>query len=302
MTEFLNTLIAAATATDGQPPFSDQSLVDLDNGRRQLLTVGDKQGAALVTTTVDEIEAELVVHPDARCRGLGDRLLQDVLQRTKGTVLVWAHGDHPGARALAAKHGLEPVRELLQLRAAVAAAPPEHASSPELVEGQAHKTPSTSSGNGSGSASGTTVRAFRPGADDAAWLELNARAFVGHPEQGKLTQHDLDARKAESWFDATDLLLLEDASAALVGFCWMKVDGELGEFYAVGVDPNHQGAGLGRVLVEAGLGRLAEHGIRESNLYVEADNEPAVRLYRSYGFTKYAVDVQYRRESARSGE
>jgi mycothiol synthase len=73
------------------------------------------------------------------------------------------------------------------------------------------------------------------------------------------------------------------------------VEHGLGEFYAVGVDPDRQGQRIGRTLVEAGLARLAERGIRESTLYVEAENEPAVRLYRSYGFANHTIDIQYRR-------
>jgi mycothiol synthase len=271
MSDFLRDLIAAATAADGQPPFSDQILVDHAAGTRRLMTVGDApSGAALVAVDGGGADAELVVHPDARRRGFGDRLLRDVMSVAEGTLLIWAHGDHPAARALAAKYDFEPVRELLQLRAAVA--PAAGSSSPG-------------------------IRPFQPGVDDAVWLDLNARAFAEHPEQGKMAQADLDARKAEDWFDADDFLLLWDGDE-LIGFCWLKVTGVLGEFYAVGVSPDRQGEGIGRTLVEAGLNRLAERGIRESNLYVEADNEPAVRLYRSYGFTNHTVDIQYRRTSA----
>jgi mycothiol synthase len=282
MNEFLGELIAAATAADGQPPFSDQSLVDLSAGIRRLLTVpaeeaGGPAGAALVAVGDGagdaSSEAELVVHPDARRRGLGERLLLQVMDATARTgLLIWAHGDHPGARTLASKHGFAPVRELLQLRASIAPL----------------------AGPASVDSGGRVVRPFRAGVDDSAWLDLNSRAFAAHPEQGKLTQRDLDARKAEAWFDPADFLLLWDGDE-LVGFSWLKVDGGLGEFYAVGVDPARQGQRIGRTLVEAGLARLAQRGIRESNLYVEADNEPAVRLYRSYGFTNYTVDIQYRR-------
>src|SRR5690554_4605285 len=105
MSDFLRDLVTAATATDGQPPFSDQSLVDHAAGTRRLMTVGDAPvGAALVAVGADGAEAELVVHPDARRQGLGDRLLQDVMSAAKGTLLIWAHGDHPAARALAAKY------------------------------------------------------------------------------------------------------------------------------------------------------------------------------------------------------
>jgi mycothiol synthase len=258
-------LAERATRADGQPPFSDQSLIDLGEGHRELIASGT-DAAAIVTP--DAAEAEFVVDPGTRRRGLGEQLLTTLLARSGGTLRVWAHGDHPAARILAARHGLEPVRTLLQLRAAIRDARPAARSS------------------------GTEVAAFRPGIDDAAWLAVNAAAFASHPEQGRLTQNDLDARKAEEWFEPLDFLLLRDGDE-LIGFCWLKVEGDIGEFYAVGIAPHRQGEGLGRVLVEAGFARLAARGIRTASLYVEADNEPALRLYRSFGFGDYTVDVQY---------
>ncbi len=139
-----------------------------------------------------------------------------------------------------------------------------------------------------------SVTAFYPGQDDTEWLALNARAFAQHPEQGKLTQRDLDDRMAEPWFDAEDFLILRDGDA-MIGFCWLKVDGDIGEFYAVATDPERQGKGLGRVLMDAGLARLATRGIRTAALYVEADNAPALALYHRYGFEQHTIDVQYRR-------
>jgi mycothiol synthase len=273
-------LIARARATDGQPPFSDQSLIDLRLGERDLLAI-DGIAAAIVSPT----EAELVVDPDARGRGHGTALLSTVIDRAAALrqaqgkpqaqeppLLIWAHGDHAAARALAARFGFEPVRRLLQLRADVSA---------------------------SDVSTGSTTDYFRPGTDDAAWLALNARAFASHPEQGSVAQKDLDAIMAEPWFDPSTFLVLRDGDA-MVGYCWLKVDRPstgsgtaVGELYVVGVDPDHQREGLGRRLVAAGLSRLRELGIRSASLYVEADNVGAVKLYESFGFSQYSIDIQY---------
>jgi len=293
---FLRTLTERSRRVDGQPPFSDQSLVDLVSGRRRLITAeidGRLAAAAILTVDTGAVdpapatsapatsapaEAELVVDPDARHRGLGAQLVRELMDAASGRLLIWAHGDHPDARALAARFDLAPVRELLQLRAAV----------PAVTRRAA---PSTG-----------TVSAFRPGIDDADWLALNARSFADHPEQGALQQADLDARIADGWFDPGDFLIARDGSGTMIGFCWLKVDGgessgemgeTIGEFYAVGVDPAHQGEGLGRRLVNAGLSRLAERGIRVASLYVEGDNVRAVALYRSVGFDSHSIDIQY---------
>ena len=294
--DWFDVLVQRAARADGQPPFSDGSLVELATGDRELLAIGDVAAALL-----RDGEAEFVVDPDARRHGHGTQLLEELLSRSPH-LRVWAHGDHRAARALAASHGLVAVRELLQMRADVAPRPdpsetaapepettvPEpETTTPELVE-----TTASVPVEGPAPAAPTDLSAFRPGVDADAWLELNARAFAAHPEQGRVTRADLDVLTAEPWFDADDFLLLRDGGT-LTGYCWLKVEHGIGEFYVVGVSPDRQGEGIGRRLVSAGLARLADRGIRTSSLYVEADNEPAVRLYRSFGFADHSIDVQY---------
>jgi len=261
---FVPALARAATEADGSPPFSDQALVDVRSGAATV--VGDAHAAAVLR----DGEAELVVHPDDRRQGRGAELLQRLVDETEGPLLLWAHGDHPGSRVLAVRFGLAETRRLVQQRADVPAAPPE----PRLRDGD-------------------RVASFRPGIDDQAWLDLNARAFADHPEQGSLVQADLDARKAEPWFDAGDFVLIWRGDE-LLAFCWLKLDeNQPGEFYAVGVSPDHQGEGLGGAVVDAGFARLAERRAGTAGLYVEGDNTAALRLYAARGFTDHAVDVQY---------
>lgn len=258
----IEALATAAAAADGSPPFNDQTRVDVRSGAARV--IGDREAAAVI----GDGEAELAVHPDRRGEGRGARLTQAVLDATSGPIAFWAHGDLPASRALAARFGAVETRRLLQQRAAVAAR------APRLREGD-------------------RVASFRPGVDDAAWLDLNSRAFADHPEQGSLDQADLDARRGEAWFDADDFVLLWRGDE-LIAFCWLKLETDQpGEFYAVGVSPDHQGEGLGGAVVDAGLARLAERGIETAALYVEGDNTAALRLYAARGFTDHAVDVQW---------
>jgi len=162
------------------------------------------------------------------------------------------------------------------------------------VPGPSTGSPSTGSGN-----EGVVVEAFRPGVDDEAWVELNARVFADHPEQGSITIDDLHARMAEPWFDAGDFLVARHDDR-LIAYNWLKIEGpdEPGEIYVVGVDSAHAGRGLGRTLMQHAFDRLRERGITTAALYVDADNVGAVHLYRSLGFTDHTVDVQYRRPLA----
>jgi len=283
-------LVAAAERVDGQRAVNEQSMltVGLDRGPRLIEAhVGDTlAGAAVLATPADGAEAEFVVSPDARGRGVGTAILAHLVDSAPHALAAWAHGDHPAAAALALRFGFRRARVLLKL-AAPAPAPSAGWSRTDLA-----------------------LSTFDPARDADDWLRLNALAFAAHPEQGGQTRADLDARRAEPWFSPEDFLLARDAAGALVGFCWLKVeapaagaraggtdgDGALeGEIYVLGVHPEHAGAGIGRSLLRAGLDRLRERGVDRVTLYVEQDNAAAVRLYRSEGFSDAAVDVQYRR-------
>ena len=136
------------------------------------------------------------------------------------------------------------------------------------------------------------IRAFQPGRDADAWIRANNRSFAQHPDQGQETATTLADRMAESWFDPDDFLVLDDTDrpGELAGFCWTKVhpatthEPAIGEIYVIGVDPANAGQGLGTPLVLAGLDHLAEQGLTVANLYVEADNAPALRLYDRLDF------------------
>ena len=208
-------------------------------------------------------------------------------------VQVWAHGPHPAAARLAAATGFGPVRTLAWMRRPLAGA-----DAPPLPD---VATPD-----------GITVRTFRPGQDDAAWLAVNAEAFAAHPEQGRWTRADLDARIAAAWFDPEGFFVAERTGApgALVGFHWTKVhegqarggeSGPVGEIYVLGVAPSAQGTGLAKALAVAGLRHLRDRGLATVMLYVEADNTPAVRLYERLGFVQAAADVMYRHPGRPAG-
>jgi mycothiol synthase len=143
------------------------------------------------------------------------------------------------------------------------------------------------------------TRAFVPGsADEAAWIEVNNRAFATHPDQSGMTPERLHADLAADWFDPEGFLLHE-RDGRLAAFCWTKrhpassSDPAMGEIYVIGVDPDFQGLGLGRALVVAGLAWLAAVGETVGMLYVEDTNAAARALYDRLGFTLHHVDRVY---------
>ncbi|MGD9985625.1 ribosomal protein S18-alanine N-acetyltransferase [Pseudonocardia sp.] len=68
------------------------------------------------------------------------------------------------------------------------------------------------------------------------------------------------------------------------------------EVHTIGVDPAHQGRGLGRVLLHRLLTPADEAGATIF-LEVRTDNEPARRLYESEGFEIVGVRKRYYRPS-----
>ncbi|MGA5314525.1 mycothiol synthase [Streptomyces pseudogriseolus] len=277
-------LLDEAARADGQQAVSEQGRLQLRGGEREgvshlLLTVDEELVGYAQLEDTDPVEppaAELVVHPSYRGQGHGRALGTALLAASGKRLRVWAHGGHSAARHLAQVLGLTLFRELRQMRRPLSGL---DLPDPVLPEG-------------------VTVRTFEPGRDDAAWLALNAAAFAHHPEQGSLTQRDLDDRKAEPWFDPEGFFLAE-RDGRLTGFHWTKVhaDEGLGEVYVLGVAPGAQGGGLGKALTTIGLRHLADRGLPTAMLYVDADNKAAVSVYERLGFVTHETDLMYRTET-----
>jgi mycothiol synthase len=285
-------LAAAATRADGVAPLSEDVLLQVRHGngaqaRDLVLTAGDGTLAGYAHLDAPDAAAqegdasgELVIHPGFRRRGFGTALITAVQAGADSGhgVRLWAHGELPGVVSLAKTAGFTRFRALLRLRMPLAQVP---SADPDLPVG-------------------VTIRTFRPGADEQAWLAVNSRAFAHHPEQGAWTVDDLRLRAAEPWFDPAGFFLAE-RDGRLVGFHWTKVhpdggeDGApIGEVYVVGIDPGQQGGGLGRALTLTGLRHLRRLGLSSVMLYVDESNTAAVKLYTALGFTLWSTDVMYR--------
>lgn len=268
-------LITAATEFDTIAPVGEQVLRELPHNRTEHLLATD--GGDIVGYLNLAAIAELVVHPDARRKGIGTAMINAALSKTDGKSQFWAHGTLEPARATASAVGLSSVRELVQMRRAL-----DGISEPAVPDG-------------------VRIRTYAGTADDAELLRVNNSAFATHPEQGGWTEADLAERRAEEWFDPEGLFMaFSEQTGALLGFHWTKVhpDG-LGEVYVVGVDPAAQGGGLGGVLTAVGVAHLSRRLAGEPHptvmLYVESDNTAALRTYTRLGFSQYRVDTAYAR-------
>lgn len=286
--EIARRIEAAAVAQDGHESLSSFIERDLlhpsDASIGVLATDGDTPVgyghlAPSDTTGDPHLVAAIVVDPAHRDQGdvapaLLDALVSAGRRRGAARLVLWMNGVDDDSDAVVRAAGFALAGEQFQMRV-------------PLPLGEVPQWPA-----------GITVRRFVPGRDDESWVRVNNRAFLGHPDQGDWDETTLQRRIVEPWFDPAGFLLAVSPDG-LAGFCWTKVhedphDGRLGEIYVIGVDPDHQGTGLGRALTVGGLDHLhRDRGCPTGMLYVDAANPPALGLYRALGFTVHRTDRSY---------
>ncbi len=297
-------LVAAATDVDGTAPLSEHVLLHLRHGgddeAQHLLVL--ENGVLVAFAHLDATDpvaggaGELVVAPEHRRRGVATDVVKALLGRVAitgspagGRLRLWAHGEHPGAATLAERFGFTRSRVLWQMRRSLLTP----LAAPRFTDG-------------------VRLRAFVVGADEPEFLRVNNAAFDWHPEQGGWDVEQVTLREREPWFDPAGFLLAVDGDDRLLGFHWTKVHGAgegaadgprhshdpIGEVYVLGVDPSARGLHLGTALTLAGLRYLRDRGLSQVMLYVEADNEAAVRVYEDLQFTRWDTDVSYVRQSS----
>ena len=281
LAEQVEQLACAAAAQDGIAPLSEQFLLGLRDTRlgheHLLATEGDE---IVGVAARDGESVELVVAPQHRGRGVGQALVAALPDHPQ----VWAHGNLPAAQALAKKCGMDVVRRLLVMS----------------IEGEALRAaaawPSLSTGLTILSYTESVERYCREHVE-TEWVRANNEAFSWHPEQGGWDLERLHRGMEAEWFDPDDVLFLweEDGAAApsepatMAGFHWLKWHTEdtpaFGEVYVVGLSQDYRGRRLGGPLLTAGLQRMQDKGADKVILYVEADNQPAVKAYERLGFS-----------------
>lgn len=252
-------IAAEAAAADGVEHLDEAARLELEHRPLGVSGVVNENGFALVTGSI----LAMVVRPERR----GQERARALLARIPGSATsAWSHADHPAARHLADAYGWRRDRELLRMTRAA-----------RLIDIN-QPTPEP-----------LRLRGFAPG-DEAELLRVNATAFAQHPEQGGLTWDGLRERMTDVAFDPEDLTGLWDGER-LAAFHWVKrLSAGLGEVYVLAVDPAYAGRGLGAIVLAAGLERLNGLAVQ---LYVEADNTKARRLYESAGFAVVEVHAHY---------
>ena len=236
----------------------------------------------LVGAVLPDLKA-LVVEPDRRLEGVGERLVEagcEIVRDQGGEALFL--GVQPGDRGtedFLEATGFEFHSSVWDLELA----PDVPVAQPELPAGY-------------------RARPFRRATDLATWVAAFNEAFTGHP-----TPLSLDAGSYAQWIDEAgtrdeDTILVEDGTGELAAFAATEprygADGSVGdraEIWALGVRPGLQGRGLGRAALRLGIARLRSIGVDTVTLSVSGRNPRAVALYEAEGFVRTSTRDRWAR-------
>jgi mycothiol synthase len=279
-------LLDAAARADGRRPLSDHLYLDLVNGGLDGFAgfLASEPGHdhpvayAQISRGNDAHAFELVIHPHHRYEmaTIGPELIEAALEVVAadggGRVNWWVFEPTTAHNALADAAHMTRGRTLYQMRRSLP----------------------------TGMDVTIETRSFVPGDDDAAWLSVNNRAFADHGEQGGWTLDTFCQRQQEPWFDPDGFRVLDavdgDGNLRMAGFCWTKIH--------PAADTGHDriaDGDIGAQLTLAGLDHLAGRGIGVGMLYVDADNAPAVNLYRRLGFSVHSTNAAFVADIAPAG-
>lgn len=147
---------------------------------------------------------------------------------------------------------------------------------------------------------GVTTRTF-DGSDRmlADWNDAYNDSFAEHWRFVPGTLENTRQITRAPGFHADGLVLAyRDGSCA--GYCRNNVHDSRGEVSLIGTVRTARGIGLGRALLRWGVDWVERHTEKPVTLMVDGDNENALRLYRSEGFTVVRTRRVWSRDFARA--
>lgn len=135
--------------------------------------------------------------------------------------------------------------------------------------------------------------------DASAFRQIRLQALREHPEafgaSWEEEQDQLETRIAERLENGHVIGGISDGEMIVGTIGISRSQGQktqhIGSIWGMYVSPVARGKGLARQLLNAAV---AEFGpsVRSVRLCVEANNEPAIKLYESVGFTRWALEAE----------
>jgi mycothiol synthase len=250
---------------------------DVDLATDARVTEAD-DGRIVAYASVQRRGSFAVVAPDHEDRGIGALLLRwtERRERERGNDRhrQWIAASNTGAKELLVGAGYELVRSYWRMARPL----DDQLPAPGPL------------------AEGLQLRPIDVERDAVALHALDAASFAASPDyipepltafrEEHLQAHDFDPALSR-------VIVAEDR---IVGFLFSRRwPGEVGFVDLLGVDPDHQGRGLGMLLLLTAVVAYAADGLGEAQLGVASDNARGLRLYERVGMTaRFQFDVYER--------
>lgn len=130
---------------------------------------------------------------------------------------------------------------------------------------------------------GFLTRSYSQGSAIRRFLKLYETCFADLPWYQPYGSASEVAADLE---DTGDILFLMEGREE-VGFMWLRwPETGIVEVEPIGVSPDHQGLGLGKIMLQNGLSLAAQQGAESAILGVWIENTPALTLYECLGFCR----------------
>lgn len=126
-------------------------------------------------------------------------------------------------------------------------------------------------------------------ADDVDRVAALERAIFGDPWSKRSFEELLDLEHIQGF-------VLGDPKGDLAGYAFCACVSEEGEILNLAVAPQLRRRGVGRVLLDACLGWMAERGAQRVFLEVRRSNGAAIAMYEGEGFAATGVRRDYYRK------
>ena len=143
---------------------------------------------------------------------------------------------------------------------------------------------------------GYVLRSLRGPEEIPVRVEVHRAAFA--PSKMTVEKYAILLARDHYAFERDIVLEAADGTFAAFAMCWMDEAGSVGEFEPVGVHPDHQRRGLGRVIMRHGLRLMRAAGLRDAMVFSLRTNAASEALYRSAGFHEAALHRQYTKRRA----
>jgi ribosomal-protein-alanine N-acetyltransferase len=132
-------------------------------------------------------------------------------------------------------------------------------------------------------------------------LELEIRRFAGRDLERVLAieraSFGKDAWQPELFLDywraSPELFLIAKLRHTFAGYSISQTDWRGAELESIAVDPACRGRGVAQALLNATIVRLRSQGAGTLRLMVSTANEPALRFYERFGFTRVRKVKRY---------